>query len=129
MLNLQMILRQKKYFSASPDEIKSRLLSLHGLFPRKKLLALCDRSAEEIEGFAAESKYSEYFEGTLSADIAAGRAVRDLCRKTMRFDTSPSSVLSAYMLLAKNQYDCLTTLVEGVRYSIGGEKIIQLLPI
>ena len=64
----------------------------------------------------------EYFEGTLSADIAAGRAVRDLCRKTMRFDTSPSSVLSAYMLLAKNQYDCLTTLVEGVRYSIGGEK-------
>lgn len=129
VLNLQMILRQKKYFSASPDEIKSRLLSLHGLFPRKKLLALCDRSAEEIEGFAAESKYSEYFEGTLSADIAAGRAVRDLCRKTMRFDTSPSSVLSAYMLLAKNQYDCLTTLVEGVRYSIGGEKIIQLLPI
>ena len=47
----------------------------------------------------------------------------------MRFDTSPSSVLSAYMLLANNQYDCLTTLVEGVRYSLGSEKITELLPV
>lgn len=128
-LNLQMILRQKKYFDAPPDGIKARLLSLHSLFPRKKLEKLCESSVEEVERFIDESKYSEYFKGAVSADIAAGRAVRDICRKTMRFDTSPSSVLSAYMLLAKNQYDCLTTLVEGVRYNLASDKITELLPI
>ena len=128
-LNLQMILRQKTYFDATPGEIKSRLLSIHGIFKKKVLEQLCEGKAEDVNSFIEQSKYSDYFKNSISADIAAGRAVRDICRKTMRFDTSPSSVLSAYMLLANNQYDCLTTLVEGVRYSLGSEKITELLPV
>ncbi|GEM_PF-3162552 len=128
-LNLQMILRQKTYFDATPGEIKLRLLSIHGIFKKKVLEQLCEGKAEDVNSFIEQSKYSDYFKNSISADIAAGRAVRDICRKTMRFDTSPSSVLSAYMLLANNQYDCLTTLVEGVRYSLGSEKITELLPV
>ena len=124
-----MILRQKTYFDATPGEIKSRLLSIHGIFKKKVLEQLCEGKAEDVNSFIEQSKYSDYFKNSISADIAAGRAVRDICRKTMRFDTSPSSVLSAYMLLANNQYDCLTTLVEGVRYSLGSEKITELLPV
>lgn len=128
-LNLQMIIRQKTYFDTSPSEIKSRLLSIHGIFSKRVLERLCEGTAEDVNNFIEQSKYSEYFKTSISADIAAGRAVRDICSKAMRFETSPSSVLSAYMLLAKNQYDCLTTLVEGVRYSLGSDKITELLPV
>ena len=128
--NLQMIIRQKKYFEADADTIKNRLLPLGHYFTQKKLKMLCDASVEEIFEFLSTTPYKNYFDRHNDTIVIAGnRVIHDICRKTMRFETSPSAVLSAYILLAKNQFDCLTTIIEGVRYFLPSKNIMELLPI
>lgn len=128
--NLQMILRNKKYFEADANKIKAHLLHLHYYFTPKKLDRLCESSIDEIFTFLSSTPYHEYFtQENFTVAITGSRIIRDICRKAMRFETEPAAILSAYMLLAKNQYDCLTTIIEGIRYSLPSDKIMELLPI
>ena len=94
------ILRLKKYYKLSPDDIKSNLL-LNG------------RLIDKI--------------GYVYASDISPRVKYRLAKKNMHFSNNPSVVMISYMFVAETELMNIITLIEGTRYELDNKLTQSLL--
>lgn len=129
--NVLRILRYKNAFStASPDEIRSRLLPYEHVIKKEELDAMLHaKTANEAFAVFKRTKYGHrlsqtqggYLEETLSALV-----FREALH-TMRFSVNPPAVFFAYTIIAENELRNIINIIEGIRYQLPPDKIRELL--
>ncbi len=124
------ILRLKKYYNLSPDEIKDNLL-----------LGICDISPKTINKMCEAENSNEIFSimkkthtGRLISKIGyvydsdiTPRVKYRLARKNMRFSNQPSVVMISYVFFSEIELMNVITLIEGIRYKLDTKTIESLL--
>ena len=124
------ILRLKKYYNLSPNEIKDNLL-----------LGICDISPKTINKMCEAENSNEIFSimkkthtGRLISKIGyvydsdiTPRVKYRLARKNMRFSNQPSVVMISYVFFSEIELMNVITLIEGIRYKLDTKTIESLL--
>lgn len=127
--NLSRILRLKKYYSMTPQQIKEHLIPF-GTLKKDAINRMCN--ASDID---------QVFEIMISTP--AGRKLHNMsiekeehlaiegrynmCRKKLYFSQSPAVVLLSYMYVSETELQNIITIIEGVRYNCSPEHILSLL--
>ncbi len=128
--NISIIYRMKKYFKASPSEIKGMIVEKHCYFSPRELMDMIDHcSAEEIIERLHKSKYKRYLTGARFIYI---EHYTKMISYNMNYHfietyTAPNLVLMSYLLLSDIEIQNVVDIIEGARYGIGQEQIRSLL--
>lgn len=127
--NFIRIVRLKKYYNMSPEEIKKNLIPL-GSLKKRQIDELC--SAEDSKAvFAVMSSYrqgrcinktSYFYTDSLAAKVKYKNAV-----KNIYYSNSPAAVMISYMFATETELANITCLIEGTRYNVDSKKIESLL--
>lgn len=132
LFNLEMILRTKRNFNTDPGVLFARLYPFYYKITPQKLREMCmAESDEEVFDLIGTTAYRHDFAGREEDPIylTARRIVEKKCIRSIRYSVSPAAVVAAYVYAARTQLDNITTVIEGVRYGLPGERILSLIVI
>ncbi len=121
------ILRLKKYYNLSPDEIKSNLLiKFSNINPRTIDMMCRAESSAEVFSIMQSTHSGSYINkiGYVYASDISPRVQYRLAKKNMHFSNNPSVVMISYMFVAETELMNIISLIEGTRYKLDS-KIIQ----
>lgn len=128
--NITKIYRLKKYYNASPFEIKKVLNPTYKRINKKTLMEWIEQKdaqqflqaihdhAYDIPTDIKEFQYIEY-----QTDVI----MFELTKRLMRFSTNPNIILVAYLNLLEIEIENVINIIEGVRYKVENDKIAKLL--
>lgn len=128
--NFSRILRLKKYFNLSPEDIKKSLLTPFCDIKPVALEMMCkaESSAEvfSVMQTTHEGKLINKIGYVYASDISP-RVKYKLAKKNMYFSNCPAVVMISYMFAAEIELMNVISLIEGVRYNLDSKKIQSLL--
>ena len=128
--NITKIYRLKKYYNASPTEIKKVLNPTYKRISKNDLdewidtldaqafLHAVNKNAYDIPTDAKEFQYIEYQTDAI---------MFDLNKRLMRFSTNPNIILVSYLSLLDIEIRNIIDIIEGIRYKVENDKIAKLL--
>lgn len=128
--NITKIYRLKKYYNASPSEIKKVLNPTYKRISKNDLdewidtldaqafLHAVNKNAYDIPTDAKEFQYIEYQTDAI---------MFDLNKRLMRFSTNPNIILVSYLSLLDIEIRNIIDIIEGIRYKVENDKIAKLL--
>ena len=125
--NYSRIIRLKKNYHLSNDEIRRHLLR-YGKLTGKNLDRIL--SKEEYEEIREELKRTGVGKKAKTIDVDSEMAVQgsfEMCRRQLYFSTNPEIVLLAYRIVSLTELNNVIAVVEGVRYQIEPDKILEIL--
>ncbi len=125
--NYSRIIRLKKNYHLSNDEIRKHLLR-YGKLTGKNLDRIL--SKEEYEEIREELKRTGVGKKAKTIDADSEMAVQgsfEMCRRQLYFSTNPEIVLLAYRIVSLTELNNVIAVVEGVRYQIEPDKILEIL--
>ena len=128
--NITRIYRSKRYFNATPAQIKKVINPVYLRIPKRELEDMIDHcNAEEFMERLARSAYHNYLDSSNFAYIEyhAQSINYNLNKRHMMFSTNPDIVLIAYLVLSETEIQNVVDIIEGVRYGIPADKINRLL--
>ncbi len=128
--NFSRILRLKKYYNLSPEQIKRNLLSPFSSISEKIIDKMCRaESSGEVFSIMQETHTGKMIEqiGYVYASDISPRVKYKLARRNMFFSNNPSVVMISYMFLAETELMNIISLIEGIRYNLDNKKIQSLL--
>ena len=128
--NITRIYRSKRYFNATPAQIKKVINPVYLRIPKRELEEMIDHcNAEEFMERLARSAYHNYLDSSNFAYIEyhAQSINYNLNKRHMMFSTNPDIVLIAYLVLSETEIQNVVDIIEGVRYGIPADKINRLL--
>lgn len=123
------ILRLKKYYKLSPDDIKANLLLDYTNLSEKTIDMMCKaESSGEIFSIMQNTHNGRLIDkiGYVYASDISPRVKYRLARKNMHFSNNPSVVMISYVFVAETELMNIVTLIEGTRYELDN-KITQSL--
>ena len=123
------ILRLKKYYKLSPDDIKANLLLDYTNLSEKTVDMMCKaESSGEIFSIMQNTHNGRLIDkiGYVYASDISPRVKYRLARKNMHFSNNPSVVMISYVFVAETELMNIVTLIEGTRYELDN-KITQSL--
>lgn len=126
--NYSRIIRLKKNYHLSNDEVKKHLLHYGKLTGRNLDRILMKDTYEEVR--EELKKRTSVGKKARSIDIESEMAVQgryEICRHQLYFSTNPEIVLLAYRIVTLTELSNVIAVVEGVRYRIDPERILQIL--
>ena len=125
--NYSRIIRLKKNYRLSNDEIRKHLLHF-GKLTGKNLDRIL--SKDEYEEIREELKRTSVGKKARTIDPDSEMAVQgryEMCRHQLYFSTNPEIVLLAYRIVSLTELGNVIAVVEGVRYQIEPDKIMEIL--
>lgn len=128
--NITRIYRSKRYFKATPQEIKRLINPVYLRIPRRELEEMIDHcDADEFMERLSKSAYHSYIDASNFTYIEyhTQSINYSLNRRHMMFSTNADIVLVAYMVLSEVEIQNVIDIIEGVRYGIAADKISRLL--
>jgi V/A-type H+-transporting ATPase subunit C len=131
--NVKMIYRAKKYYGASTDAIRAKLLPCeHGLINKRRQNALImSATPEEFLRVLGTTPYGKVFaqleEDGNGIDLLANRFLYKQVRSLMRFSNNPAVVMACCVTLFEFEIDDVTNILEGIRYRLPPDEIAKLL--
>lgn len=128
--NFSRILRLKKYYNLTPEQIKNNLIYPFSTISEKTLDRMCRaESSGEIFSIMQETHTGKLIEqiGYVYASDISPRVKYKLARKNMYFSNNPSVVMISFMFVAEAELMNIITLIEGTRYKLDTKKIQSLL--
>lgn len=128
--NFSRVLRLKKYYNLTPEQIKNNLLYPFSSISEKTLDRMCRaESSGEVFSVMQETHTGKMIEqiGYVYASDISPRVKYKLARKNMYFSNNPSVVMISYMFVAETELMNIITLIEGTRYKLDSKKIQSLL--
>lgn len=123
------ILRLKKYYNLTPDEIKSNLFLDYTNISPKAIDMMCQaESSAEVFSIMQNTHNGKLINkiGYVYASDISPRIKYRLAKKNMHFSNNPSVVMISYMFVAETELMNVISLIEGTRYNLDS-KIIQSL--
>ncbi len=125
--NIDIIIRLKKYYKMSPDEIKNLLYNF-GVFNNKQLDKLLNASENDIEKILSESSKGKKIMQFISDDSTTdSRLLSKISKKNIRSSPYPSVVLLSYLFLSEIEMVNVFNIIEGVRYEASPDMINNML--
>ena len=124
------IIRLKRYYHMSPDEIKETVNpEISGLSPRL-IDAMCEaETAEDVYRILNDTKYGRLISRAGSdyqGDIGP-RVQYQIARQKLHFSNNPSVVMISFMFLSETELMNVVCLIEGVRYRVDPKTIRSML--
>ena len=125
--NITKIYRLKKYFNATPDQIREVLFMESSRIPRSQMEELiAAKDASEFLRMLASSPYKLYVDDHefVYIEYYTEKIKYHLARRYMRFSTDSALVYMTYKIVYQIEIDNLKHIIEGIRY---GNHLIKLL--
>lgn len=128
--NISKIYRLKKFFNATPEQIKESLILEYSRIPRSTMEDLIQASdAEEFLHKLSESPYKLYADDKefVYIEYYAQKIRYHLAKRFMRFSTDAALVYMTYVIVHSIEIDNLKHIIEGLRYGEAPDAIDQML--
>lgn len=128
--NITKIYRLKKYFNATPDQIRETLFMENSRIPRSKMNELIEaKDASEFLKMLADSPYKLYIDDRefVYIEYYTEQIKYHLARRYMRFSTDCTLVFMTYKIVYQIEIDNLKHIIEGLRYGESPQQIAKML--
>lgn len=127
--NISRVLRLKKYYSMTPQQMMSHLLP-YGTIKTSKLQEMCDANTIddvfEIISTTRVGKRIKHMDIDKEEQMSFLNRY-NMCRKQLYYSQDPAVVLLSYMYLSEAELKNIITVIEGVRYQSPKDMIESLL--
>jgi len=130
LTNITKIYRLKKYFDASPDQIRETLFMQYSRIPRKAMDELIEaKDASEFLKKLAASPYKLYIDDSefVYIEYYTEKIKYNLAKRFMRFSTDSALVFMTYKIVHSIEIDNLKHIIEGLRYGESPSQIEEML--
>ena len=125
--NYSRIIRLKKFYNMSNDDVRGHLLG-YGSFTGRKLDRMLKKdSFEDVERALHETSIGKKSMKLGPESEMALHGSFEMCRHQLYFSSNPDIVLLAFSVLAETELSNVIAVVEGVRYSMKPEDIYETL--
>ncbi len=128
--NITKIYRLKKYFNATPDQIRETLFMEYSRIPKSVMFELIEtKDASEFLKKLAESPYKLYIDDHefVYIEYYTEKIRYNLARRFMRFSTDSALVYMTYKIVFQIEIDNLKHIIEGLRYGEAPSQIETML--
>lgn len=128
--NIIIIYRLKKYFDASAFEILARItIETQNISKRELLHWIHDLNAEEVLLAFQASVYKRFGSGVEFEHIEhyCNAIQYRMLLKKMRFSQQSDVVLYAYVFLISIEIENIINVIEGTRYNLNADRILEML--
>ena len=125
--NYSRIMRMKKFYHMSNDDVRGHLLPYGSLSGRRLDAYLTSESYDDIRQALAVTKVGRRARMIDMDEEMAIKGRFDQCRHELYFSTDPEVVLLSYCIVAETELKNIITIIEGVRYSMEPKSIAQML--
>lgn len=128
--NITKIYRLKKYFNATPDQIRETLFLEYSRIPRNVMNEMIEtKDASEFLKKLAKSPYKLYVDDHEFVYIEYHtETIRyNLAKRFMRFSTDSALVYMTYKIVYQVEIDNLKHIIEGLRYGEAPQNIKAML--
>lgn len=133
LANIEWIVRAKKFYSLSPEELYNSLIPIQCRVNLDYLRMACDaKNATEVIEFFRKGPYSKIFENLRDSDALSFNLTQKLRRyfynsvksKRSSHDFTLAKALE-YLYLMEYEFSDIILIIEAVRYSMKQEEILQ----
>ncbi len=128
--NITKIYRLKKYFHATPDQIRETLFLEYSRIPRSMMNELIEaKDASEFLRKLSTSPYKLYVDDHefVYIEYYTEKIKYNLAKRFMRFSTDSALVYMTYKIVFQVEIDNLKHIIEGLRYGETSEQIESML--
>ncbi len=129
LYDFMLIYRAKRYYGCSPIAISSLVMNKRCLIPKKVFKQMIDsKTADEVLELFSATKYCKAGRRLSAADDIGSFCKRILLqniKKPIHFSSSPAVVMLAYILYSEKEVDNIINIIEGVRYGLPPEEILE----
>ncbi len=128
--NITKIYRLKKYFNASPDQIRETLFMEYSRIPKSVMFELIEtKDASEFLKKLSESPYKLYVDDQefVYIEYYTEKIQYHLAKRFMRFSTDSALVYMTYKIVYQVEIDNLKHIIEGLRYGEAPSQIEAML--
>jgi len=127
--NIMVLLRLKRFFHFSPDEIRRQLIPVRTSLPRRlwEHLLAAETAESALELLSSSRRTARYFSTGGEVEAMGRRMLEDRNRRVFRFTLYPVAALMSYMLLLELEGNNLVNIIEGIRYALPSREIERLL--
>ncbi len=128
--NITKIYRLKKYFQATPQEIKDSLFLEYSRIPPRAMNKLIEaKDASEFLKKLANSPYKLYIDDQefVYIEYHTEKIQYNLAKRFMRFSTDSALVYMTYKIVYQIEIDNLKHIIEGLRYGETPSQIESML--
>ena len=128
--NITKIYRLKKYFKATPEQIRETLFLEHSRIPARVLNEMIEaKDAEEFLKKLANSAYKLYVDNNefVYIEYYTEKIKYNLAKRFMRFSTDSALVFMTYEIVYQIEIDNLKHIIEGLRYGESPSQIKSML--
>lgn len=128
LLNLQWIYRSKKYYNMSPADIYSIIIPIHYKLKRDVISAMAEaEDAEAMTALILTTCYGRQFKEESGAALEhIYRSVLDAAhRASLRKSPYSIACINSYLYDKEHEIYRITTAIEGIRYGLRQEELIQ----
>lgn len=126
--NISRILRMKKYYSMTPQQIKSHLMP-YGSISERKIDQMCNAATYDdvydIISTTRIGKRIKHMDIDKEEQLSVVSRYK-MCKKQLYYSSDPAVVLLSYMYVSEAQLKNIVTIIEGVRYQSPKELIESL---
>lgn len=128
--NITKIYRLKKYFNASPEQIKETLYLEYSRIPKNVMNELIEaKDASDLLKKLANSPYRLYVDDNefVYIEYYTEKIKYNLAKRFMRFSTDSALVFMTYKVVYQVEIDNLKHIIEGLRYGESPSQIEEML--
>jgi len=125
LLNLEWIIRAKKFYQMNPIDIYSIIIPNHYRIPTETMKSIVDApDVEDCLKAIETTKYGKFFKenqkdgATISLEGLYAEILQQLYRSNRRKDPYSIACVSEYLYLKEDEIHRLTTCMECIRYSL-----------
>ncbi|MEG0367209.1 MAG: V-type ATPase subunit, partial [Coprobacillus sp.] len=128
--NITKIYRLKKYFNATPSQIRETLFMEHSRIPKSVMNDLIEaKDASDFLKKLADSPYKLYVDDQefIYIEYYTEKIRYNLAKRFMRFSTDSALVYMTYKFVYQVEIDNLKHIIEGLRYGEAPSQIESML--
>ena len=128
MLNLQFILRSKRYYKMEPAAIYAQLIPVNYKLKKEEITALVEAtSKEEGEQIFSRTWYGRKYQqlNLISMEELYNSLLRTVLEKEARKDPYSVAVLYSYLYHKEHEVKRLTIALECVRYQVDPDEAMH----
>lgn len=124
------IIRLKRYYQMSPEEIKATVDPSFSGLNAKLINQMCEApTAEDVYRIINDTKYARLISGAgaeYQGDIGP-RVQYKIAKQKLHFSNNPSVVMISFMFLSETELMNVICLIEGIRYQVDPKTIRSML--
>lgn len=130
LANIIKIYRMKKFYRASPEDIKDNLIHEYSRITKSQMDELIDLDdPNSILRYLEKSSLSKYTDNAeyVYVEYFADRIRYNLSKRYMYYASAVPKIYTSFLFLREIEIENLTNIIEGVRYNLPSSEILPML--